>query len=1172
MLRLKSLELHGFKSFADKTKLTFPGGISCVVGPNGCGKSNIADAVSWVLGEQSAKSLRGDKMEDVIFAGSSSRKPSSFADVTMTWIRLEALSKQDEDQLIITRRLHRNGVSEYLMDGKACRLKDIQTALMDFGMGSKAYSIIEQGRIGQILNSKPTERRAIIEEAAGIMKYKIRRRESELKLRSAEDNLTRINDIINEIQKQRSHLNRQVGKARRYKHLKDEIRELDYQLLNFELVRYHDELRQLAKAYQQADKREITHNAELGKQDAAITQLRQRLIQEEQSLRAMESAYNQIINQINLFEERIKFNQAKAAERQQQLTAYASERVAYQEENNRINEKMALLQVDLQNHENKHKQGQSQLGEVQTSYKTAKQGLDQAVLSLDGVAKTIRQLADANANLNAERNQLDLRVQQLQQQSTDMNAQLHSLKEEQSSLDQHRIQQQQNNLEKDDDLSEQVKQLQELEAQLPQVTEQKRSAQEQLQQHERKCQSLKDRIEHLQAILDSRRDIADDLKQILNRCRQPVTLLRDLVDSTHTYDAALERALEGLLDSFVVKTDEEATVIQEAAQGRPYQWIDLRQYPTATAKQNTPANTIAAADLLSVDDKLAAHLRPLLADVYVCLGKQSESQTLWLEHPGLRFISEDGLIQWRSSLTQIKGNKKTLGFLSLKGELQQANKDLKGLLKQQGPLVEHQTMAQLALDQLQNDLDKLRRQRHQMEKEQLVARQKLDHLLSVKARLDARVIADQKHEQAIKQQNDQCRARIIELEGQIKNQHAELKELELKYQDGQQRLEGDREKHQRLHAELATVEAQQQALESATKRIKSELEHLQLSHTQLDARMLRGEQQKASWESDIQNALRSSDELSVQIKNAINTKSESHERLKNQEQLLAELQTQASGMENSRKAMLQIRDDVRAEQGRFELETARVSSKVAHLEEKFLSNKGQAFARNEVQTEDLIDADQFSQKKQVVDELNRKLQALGTVNLLAIEEFEEIETRYTFLVEQQKDLIDSIAEIRSAIHKLNRISIDKFKSAFEVINTQFSKIFVDLFGGGEARLELLDDSDVLESGIDMLVRPPGKKLQNALLMSGGEKALTAIALLLAVFQYRPSPFCLLDEVDAPLDDANVNRFINKIEELKGDTQFIVITHQKSTMTAASSLFGVTMENSGCSKLVSVKFD
>ncbi|MCB1044473.1 MAG: chromosome segregation protein SMC [Acidobacteria bacterium] len=1169
MLRLKSLELHGFKSFADKTKLTFPGGISCVVGPNGCGKSNIADAVSWVLGEQSAKSLRGDKMEDVIFAGSSSRKPSSHAEVTMTWIRLEALQADDEDQLVITRRLYRNGVSEYLMNASVCRLKDIQSALMDFGMGTRAYSLIEQGRIGQIINSKPTDRRGIIEEAAGILKYKLRRRESELKLRAAEDNLTRINDIINEVQKQRAHLNRQVGKARRYKNIKDEMRELEHSILVFDLTHMNRELARLAQSYNDANGREAKIHAEIGKLDANITALRQKMIAAEQNLRTLEATHNKHISDIALAEAQIAFSQSKATERQQQLTAYAQDRLNADEEQARLTQRIAERDTE-------HKALEGQLAAQSQTQDQQKQVVDRVSLNLATVTSELdtsyKQHRDAVANKMAA----EAELKQIQQQLASMADQHKRVMQQLSEHDRELLDLSQSRTKFEALRQEQQVELDTLQKSLQKQTEehelslnQRTSARQLAQELGQKKQSLTDRLNHLESLWQSKRDVSDDAKRILQRTG--LKLLRDVLDSNHTHDAAVEAALEHLLEAFVVDDDGQAELLSKAASGSTYRVINLAANLEETRELEVPPGATLLIELLRADHHLLAHIKPLIAHLALAPECPVEDlKVLALAHAHLTFVARDGKSLVQGSLTQYRSPGKSLGFLTMKGEIQDTQAARTANEQALSEAEQAKVIAEDRAKQAAETLDGIKQKRIALERDHMVLQQQLHHVEATHQRLQQRVILDKSQAEQLNQNQHQLKDRASALETERSRAEEQIATHASQVRQLEAQVAIQRQAHHEAHTELTRVTEQLRGMILMVQRLKSDMEHLKQTREQLQHRISKGEDQKKAWEADIQTCLTQVTEHQVAIKNLMHLRSEAEASVKQSEAQLKQQQTTADQLEAQRKQLHQNRDDVRAEQGRYELETARLSSKVAHLEDRFLSNRGEPFSLAKSGTPldpETIDAARFE-----LEDLTRKLSSLGTVNLLAIEEFDEIETRYAFLVDQQKDLIDSIAEIRTTIHNLNRVSVEKFKKAFEAINRDFGSIFVDLFGGGEARLELLDESDMLETGIDMLVQPPGKKLQNAMLMSGGEKALTAIALLLAVFQFRPSPFCLLDEVDAPLDDANVSRFIHKIEELKGETQFIVITHQKPTMAAASSLFGVTMENTGCSKLVSVRFD
>ncbi|MCB1049532.1 MAG: chromosome segregation protein SMC [Acidobacteria bacterium] len=1169
MLRLEALELYGFKSFVDKTKVTFPDGTTCIVGPNGCGKSNIADAICWVLGEQSAKSLRGSKMEDVIFAGSANRKPAGYAEVTMTWQRIEALQDEKESRLVVTRRLYRNGDSEYLINQTACRLKDIQNALWDFGMGSKAYSIIEQGKIGQILNAKPQERRTLIEEAAGIAKYKQRRHESELKLRSAEENLSRVDDIISEVQKQRTHLNRQVGKANRYKAMQDEFKQKEFQVLNFDLFHHHQALTRIQKANSEAQKKEWALTTEITKIEVDIAKRRQHLLLDEQTLRGLEAEIAEAVRQLDVCEATIKFNQEKKTDRATRIQQAIQELETGQSEQTLLQHKLAETQQEREAlGQEIQTTGQSQ-NDLQQREHTARQ-------QFQAQQERVRQAGKAFQEAQLRQQKTRVNLDQVRSQSENIQRQIQQFQE---SYDQAKVEME-NLLEQSETQQEQTQaadqELKSAREQLVTALEVKKTAQQSaesarqaLQEHQRQVSRAEDRCKHFQQILSERADLPDSLKSVLKRLETKPPLLRDLIDSRHQYDAALEWVLAPLMDALVFEEESGLDALQHFPLGTGYKALVLGEEDD-WQEEGEPEGLVSVMNQLKGSQQLLTALKPILQNHYIVAEGELAD---WSEiFPDWTFIDPTGNFRRKGGFLIQRSGKQKSGFLQLKGELAEAEKGLDAA-KTQLPAFESQNQqAQADMVKAEEQLVQAQSAVRDWERRQQTLTLEGKRLLDLRNRLNALCMQEQNRLTSLESQREQMQVDNARLSEELAQFNEEMAEMQFNLREEEQALEQARATSFQLQSELAVWHEKVASRNQLMARMDSEHRNLSQQLQALQERIQKNQTNQAAWKQDLLDFEKANGELKVKIKNLNGIREETKQRAVRLDEGIQEQRTQLNGLEDQLKSAVGLRDDLRAEQGRCELEAARLVGKMAQFQEKYQINREEEWQAQSVKESDLVAAELCEQLRGDCQDLAMRIHALGPVNLLALEEFEEIEQRYQFLVDQQKDLIDSIAEIKSTIHKLNKVCIEKFRETFNTVNERFGHNFRELFGGGAAQLQLLDEDNALESGIDMLVQPPGKKLQNVLLMSGGEKAMTAIALLFAIFEYKPSPFCLLDEVDAPLDEVNVTRFMRKLEEMKRNTQFIIITHHKITMSGASSLLGVTMEETGCSKLVSVKFN
>jgi len=1186
MLRLESIVLQGFKSFADRTKLTFPTGITCIVGPNGCGKSNISDAIAWVLGEQSPKSLRGEKMGDVIFAGSPTRTSSGHAFVAMTWIR-EADQDHQTERLEVGRKLFKNGDSEYLLNGKQCRLKDLQVALLDFGMGTKTYSIIEQGKVGQILSSKPTERRQLLEEAAGILKYKMRRHESQLKLRSAEENLQRLQDILLEVQKQRNYLKRQVGKARRYKLHKARLREIDRAILSFDIHHYTESYRRVQSDYREINKLEQEASKQVTDLEEGLRKRRSQAITQEEAHKQSIRNANETAKAIERLRQKTLFLEERHKERQFNLHALHVEKEKSGEHQQTLQEDLALCEKDLGHVEETLKQQKNDLTNLQSGLEKEVAQLQRANAHENELRKELESLKTRLHGLDIENTQIIRQKSLLETQLDDLVRSSKELSEEQETLKtetQKTSTALQGLRDENRKLTEQIKNQEEV-TRLARV-ERDRSIQE-VRESEKSLHQVSNQKANLEALLKQRQDLSDSVRHVLKKANGKPTLLRDLLDSDHRFDREMEWLLGDLAQSFVIFSDQDAHNLQPFFQKHAIGVIDLRNCPNVGKRSSSEHGAILEGavrldqTLNVTSDCPEAYRAPLkqtlcaLFSWRIILPSASfnleQARELAIKNPSLQVVFQgQPEIMLGNSSRHLGRSGKSRGFLTLKGEIAELASSEEALKSQNQKAVEAEQRARSVCDSSEKALDDFLLERRTMDR-------RIDQLVT-----QEKAFENQRQQLIARQERETRRSeQLLESQRHIHDREVSIEKERGSLVDNLQQLEKDFES--RTHS-VSSLKEHVQEQRNQEIRLKEKIDaagilkqRIEEEYTQIKAMLksqVENEQNRLTQVKTIEKELVDIDEQlahgRTELKNLESRFQLEEGRGQAKERELGDQRKEIEIQELHLTDLRNRRDDMRAKQGRLDLEQARITSELTHLKESFALSQNEPF--QSVRLEDLPAEETIQTYKTERTDIKRKLSELGTVNLLAVEEYDEVEERYEFLINQQKDLVDSIAEIRTTIRTLNRESVTRFKQAFDEINLIFQDTFVALFGGGQARLELLDDENVLDSGIDMIIQPPGKKLQNAMLLSGGEKALAATALLFSIFEYKPSPFCLLDEVDAPLDEANVMRLTKKLDKMKQQTQFIMITHHKSTMAIASSLFGVTMEENGCSKLVSVNFN
>ena len=1294
MLKLKRLQILGFKSFCDRTELKFHGeGVAAIIGPNGCGKSNIADAISWVLGEQSAKTLRGSRMEDVIFAGTRDRKPTGMAEVALTlidqevydgpdannateieiqdempaddWDEAELRAKAAEEveritedarpgkleviespharsgaisefdpedepkfavfvnpnppvqpasqaagsdpqvvlrirrrkfqqqfragEIVVTRRLFRSGDSEYLLNGKLCRLRDIQELFMGTGLGPESYALIEQGRIGQILSSRPTDRRAVIEEAAGITKFKAKKRLAEARLEDAKQNLARVNDIFDEVTRQMNSLKRQASKAERYARLRDEMRaklrivlasrfaQLDQEaahideqinVVSEEMRTHADTAQQLEMEHTEGTQRGYAIESEMRTNRERLTEIKLESDRSGSKRRNNDERCAELLRRSGAAE-------AELAQSQVRVTTLEAEHNSNQ---GILDSAAADLSAAQQEHalrEQESVAAANGLTELEQRQEASRQAILEAVNSASNLRNLLIQAEERMAAIDREGRRLQAEMDGARSDAEGFNGRRGQLALQFDGVSQHLA-----------GLTEEI-------VQTRRLVESKRG-----QESEGKNRLDSLRAEYataigkkssLEAVIVEHGYSTESVRRLfqsgaLNGGLAPAGVLADFVEVDPRYEGMVEDFLRDELNYIVVKSwdaaDEGLRLLRNDVDGRATFLVHPEDSQAKfsfsvddAARAGGPGQSLVplkqAIRVLNGFGRSLEVILPKLRNGYI-VPEPNAARELALENPDAFFLSQSG--ECFHNVTVTGGKQRAEGPLSLKRELRDVVRmlaDLESALRNQELQVF--TLGREIKD-LTSLLDRLEAEKREAEKEAMTSGHMLQQLDAEMSRVIERL-------NTCGQELDRLRADRAEQASLLHARKSELAEAEEKREQLERttamanaELASMRERRdlaaQRAAQHLARVAALEERHRSAAaglQRIEAMLAEMSERVSSLLAQIGSFAEEKLQRENENQ-------QLGVLLSDfeAERNAGEAREGLLQfeSEQVRARLVEIDEALRTARQRLDQVRDR-RAE---LAASAAKLQSDAQHLAETCLNELG--VQRHELATDQsisIVSGEALAAEDQGYHEMRTRLDAMGPVNMMALEEYKETAERHAFLDTQRKDLLDSIENTQATIKEIDTVSRQKFEEAFHKINENFQTTFKKLFGGGHAFMRLTDQENNSESGIDVVASPPGKKLQNVLLLSGGEKALTALALLVGIFQYQPSPFCILDEVDAPLDEANIGRFTELVKQMSVQTQFVLITHSKKTMSIAPVLYGVTMQEPGVSKLVSVRF-
>ena len=1298
-MRLNQLEIAGFKSFAERAALAFDDGVTAIVGPNGCGKSNVIDAITWVLGEQSARSLRGERMEDIIFSGSDARRPTAAAEVRIQLSEVTAalanggnglpvagallqvsngngavrgggkghgngkghamgagppppvpagpapaeerhparLHDGDDDpaepaisrDVEVARRLYRSGESEYLIDGRVCRLRDIQDLLMDSGLGVKAYAVIEQGRIGQILGARPAERRQLLEEAAGVTKYRARRRTAELKLEAAQQNLTRVDDIVFEVEKQRGALKRQAAKARRYRRLREELR-------RWQRVHFARRSRLLENAIETATERldearegERGAAAALAALESGRERLRLELAETDGAATALRETAHAREIEVERHQQRIEFGKRRAVELAKAVEQGAATLESLKARCGPLGEELEAQRtahgrcvVDrdttlerLQDAERALAEGQRAIEGREGDVEAARSEMFAVVNAATALQNVIDNAASAHLRIVESLSKTDA-------EAADLEAESDRIGRERATAEADRGQRRER-------LASVHAARAERTAELASARVAIESRTSDLRAREQQVAVARARVESLEEIEAGRTAYGEAARKILAAGSEVAHhgSVADHLEVERADETAVESCLADVLQDVVVPSRRDALAGAALAASRDMGrcgFLVTDDAPATNAADPPHPGLRGLTDVVRVTGAGEAAVRRLLQQRWVAPSIEVAAAAAGATEDPI--ATPEGVVLRGAGRLAGGGRRGASGLLGPKREIKELRErigcEAEAVERLGGEIEAHEAGAvriEQALAALQDD-------EHRLEKQLVGLDMQLTRLDDERTRVADRQRLVENERGQLTEERGALEAREAEAREAIERLGAEQRSADERFMEAERRLHDAREAVESLGQDAAGSRARHATMSERSAALASDVRRLADQANELRERIARCEADNERAGADrcriLEDVARSERRLDADVEKFDALRRE----IVQADGQVAELRQQIAAHEEQVRVARQALESARAEVGRQEVSLATADADLAHLTESCTASLqanlqdvrrevdaleadgplepdrallgarasaadasgddppvATAAEAQEHLADDAIGADDVSgaagggepaearpvDADAMVDLLRAKVERLGAVNMMAIDQFDELEERHAFLTAQRKDLLDSIATTGDAIKRIDATTRTRFREAFTAVNEHFQLTFETLFGGGHAELVLLDESDVLESGIDIAAQPPGKRLQSIQLLSGGEKALTAMALMFAIFKYRPSPFCLLDEIDAPLDDANIGRFVDMLRGLQDRTQFVLVTHNRKTMEIADRLYGITMEEPGVSKLISV---
>lgn len=1175
---LKSIEVQGFKSFANKINFQFHQGITGIVGPNGSGKSNVADAVRWVLGEQRIKQLRGESMQDVIFSGTELRKPLGYAYVAITFDNADHKLAIDYEEVTVARRIYRSGESEYSINGTPCRLKDVNELFYDTGIGKEGYSIIGQGQIEKILSGKPEEKRELFDEAAGIVKFKKRKSAAQKKLEDEKQNLVRVNDILSELEKQVGPLERQSEKAKVYLKKKEELKELDVNMFLLENSRIREQLASVEEKYiiAQNDYQDTIEQYEKVRTEYDSIQTRMEELEQEieytrNTLTESSVMRGKLEGEINVLKEQINSAQGNEQHFQERIEAIRAQMQEKEQENAKILEGKGSLDAKVAELEQYRNEAKSSLSQVQTR-------IEELNNLIEEKKNKIIQTLTERSNIKSKMSSFDTMMEQLRIRKAELNSRLLRVKSDEAERDAEIKALQEEFRKINDEIIETNNHLTQMDEENSKFRERLMLKDEQIRGLQVKYQDTKAKLDAISNLTERYEGYGNSIQKVMEQKENNegiIGVVADIIKVDKEYETAIETALGGNIQNIVTDDEETAKKMIGFLKKNRFGRATFLPLTSITNPQEfkTPEvleekGAIGLADsLVKTEAKYANVAKAMLGRIAVIDNIDNAVKIAKKYDYGVRMVTLEGELL-------VPGG-------AISGGAFKNNSNLLGRRREIEELQEKLNKGKQALEQANKELEGIKEERTLLRKNIEEEKAKLQGLfikqntarMNVVTAEEKKIEAEQgfgdlkSEEQDIEKKHEQLNHDMVSVQEELKQSEENEKTLEQEITVFQQELESYRVEESdktglvgEWDVEYEKILQKQEFEQTNLVRITGELERLRIE-------LAEAEQNLTNCRENVEAKKHNIEEIEKTIAASHTTQSDAEIALKDKQQLKDDLS-------QKQKNFFTTREEISERKTALDKEVYRLNAQREKLEESMESQINYMWNEYEItlnnaanmRNEELTDV---SSMRKRISAIKDEIRKLGDVNVNAIEDYKNLMERYTFLKTQHDDLVEAEKTLLGIIEELDVAMRKQFTEKFEEIRREFDKVFKELFGGGKGTLELIEDEDILEAGIRIIAQPPGKKLQNMMQLSGGEKSFTAIALLFAIQNLKPSPFCLLDEIEAALDEQNVSRFAKYLNKLTKNTQFIVITHRRGTMEEADRLYGITMQEKGVSTLVSV---
>ena len=1178
---LKRLELQGFKSFADKTILEFKPGITSVIGPNGSGKSNISDAIRWVLGEQSMKSLRGSKSEDVIFAGTQSRKSLGFAEASIVIDNADQTLPIEYNEVVVTRKLYRSGETGYFINKVPCRLKDILELFMDTGIGKDGYSIIGQGRIDEILSNKSEDRRHIFEEAAGIVKYRTRKAESEKKLEQTKLNLLRINDILSEIEGQIEPLKMQSEKAKKYLSLRDELKDIEVGLFVYNINTYKEKIEQMSKDFETLDTQKDDEDYKLDKLQEEKDTIKAKIdelineIENTQNLGFESKTQIEKINSdINISKEKISNNNINIERFKKEIEELAARKEELEEEKDTKIAKKDNLSNNKEKFENELKEKEEELEKL-TKKLSAKE------IEIECKKKKVGEDTDAKYERINELNSYDINFKNLEKKEKSLKQELQQTISE---LDSTRLNKQEMTkgfLDTDNVRNKKLKELAEIKTEKEKSNNVISKFDENINKLTYDFRMKDSRLKFLQETEREKDGYNKSVKSLLVKCEKDSYLnkgingvLASLISVNKEYEVAIEVCLGQAMQNIVTEKEDDAKRLIEYLRTNNLGRASFLPISSVHGKKIDKINQGKingiigiASDLVKYDKKYNDIILNLLGRTIIVENMDVAIELAKLNNYSFKIVTLLGdVINPSGAITGGSIAPKTVNILGRSREIEELTKELAKIKNEIDKANKQKEEYLSSISNINEKASLIEKEVQEIEIKYATENQKMEIFESSIAKLENELESTKKEVENVEKEKENNIASKAGVEQVIANLEKEITDLNSEISNFMELNKDDQQYIDNLNIDITDLKISVSSFDESSTSIDEMVERIEI---------------------DIQNTLNTTEVRKKEISDIEEESAKLEDNIVNLNSKIIQIK---EDVENSSSKIAQLKkqkDDNSLKQEKIEDKIEQQFNVLNGIKEELIKLENKK-SKQEQEMEELINklwdeyeitpnnADDYQKPTNVQNaqrktmELRNEIRDLGSINVDSIEEYKKMQERYDFMNEQRYDLEEAIAKLRTVISDMTSTMKDQFVGKFKQINKNFNDVFIELFGGGKAELILEDESNVLECGIDIRVQPPGKKLQNMLLLSGGEKALTAIAILFAILKINPAPFCILDEIEAALDDVNVNRFALYLKRFSSNTQFLVITHRKGTMEIADTVYGVTMEEKGISKLLSMK--